>query len=113
MQINYSTLTNFVKFESDNFLSSNGYGRFSTLSRDVDFTVTLFKSMNPKAPIHQLTSLSPSGFQIKVGTIWISRNMQQGVYYQISFPHLDNFKGNLGKHPDFNDPTLCAIIPWT
>jgi uncharacterized protein (DUF736 family) len=104
-------ITNFIRFDNDDFTKATGTGLVSTLDRDIDIKVVPFTSDNPKAPTHRVFAKSPRGLDIEVGGIWQKLNAEKKPYYTLSIKGL-KLNANLGRFPGQDDDQVQAIIPW-
>lgn len=104
--------TNIIKFENDDIETSKGSGSISTLTFDVDVTITPNKSDNPMALSHRVFARSPRGKLIECGGIWKKQNQETGAdYFTLSIRDY-GFNANLGQAAGQDDESVQAVIPW-
>lgn len=106
-----NNITNFIKFDKDDPVTSKGLGLISTIERDMMIEVVPFTSDNDKAPTHQIYAKSPAGHAIPVGGIWKKKNQSDGDYFTLSIQRI-GFNANLGRFAGQDDGSLQAIIEW-
>jgi len=104
--------TNLIKFHDDNIATSKGTGSISTLTFDVDISLTPNNSDNPMAPTHRIFARSPRGKEVECGGVWKKENKETGAEYFTLTIRDFNFNANLGKAAGQDDETVQAVIPW-